>query len=386
VSGPRAPLRAGDVSIRRNCVRNKLKGLRLLIALLAVFGLLAAACGDDDGGDENSESVGEESDTETGESETSDEECTGGDSDITVGMVYDIGGRGDQSFNDAAFAGLQEACNEFGVQVEDLEPAAGGEDREELMRLLADEGYDLIIGVGFAFSDAVTAVSAEYPDTEFAIIDSVVEADNVASLVFSAEQGSFLVGVAAALTTETDHIGFIGGVENPLIGAFEAGYVAGAEAVNPEITVEVEYISQPPDFSGFNDPARGSEIATSMYGNGADVIYHAAGGSGQGLFDTANETGDVWAIGVDSDQYLVVGEPQNSVILTSMLKRVDTAVYDVIAGFVNEEPLTGVTSFDLESEGVDYSTSGGFVDDIADQIDEYKQQIIDGEIEVPAEP
>src|SRR5690606_24654470 len=128
----------------------------------------------------------------------SDDECTGGDSDLKVGMVYDVGGRGDQSFNDAAYAGLQQACEEFGVQVEDLEPAAGGENREELLRLLAEQDYDLIIGVGFAFGEPLAAVAAEFPDIEFAIIDSVVEADNVASLVFAEEQGSFLVGAAAA--------------------------------------------------------------------------------------------------------------------------------------------------------------------------------------------
>ncbi len=355
-------------------MRNKLKGWRLLVALLAVFGLLAAACGDDSG-DEAGGDGGEET-----------EECTGGDSDLMIGMVYDIGGRGDQSFNDAAWAGLQQACEELGVQVKDLEPSAGGEDREELLRLLADEGYDLVIGVGFAFAEPLATVAGEFPDTSFAIIDSVVEADNVASILFSEEQGSFLVGAAAALTTETDHIGFIGGVENDLIGKFEAGYVAGATAVNPDIEIDVEYISQPPDFSGFNDPARATEIANSMYGNGADVIYHAAGGSGNGLFDAADDAGDVWAIGVDSDQYLTVGEPLNAVILTSMLKRVDVGVFETISAFVDSGEISGVQLYDLEDDGVGYSTSGGFIDDITSDLDDFKQQIIDGDIEVPTAP
>ncbi len=375
-------------------MRMNLKGLRLLVALLAVFALLAAACGDDSGddgasggdtGSEDGGDTGSGDEGDGGEDEAADE-CTGGDSDLRIGMVYDVGGRGDQSFNDAAYAGLQQACEEFGVQVEDLEPSAGGENREELLRLLADEGYDLIIGVGFAFAEPLGAVAEEYPDLQFAIIDSVVDAPNVASLVFAEEEGSFLVGAAAALKSESGHLGFIGGVENPLIQKFEAGYVAGAKAVDPDITIDIEYISQPPDFSGFNDPTRAAEIANSMYGNGADVIYHAAGGSGNGLFDTANDVGDVWAIGVDSDQYLTVGEPLNAVILTSMLKRVDNAVFLTIEEFVAEGDVSGTTTFDLASEGVGYSTSGGFIDDITGDLDAFAEQITSGEIEVPAAP
>ncbi|WP_229022832.1 BMP family lipoprotein [Actinomarinicola tropica] len=365
-------------------MRKNLKSLRLLFALLAVFGLIAAACGDDDGDDTGSGDDGTEQ-TDGGDGGDGDGEA----SDISVGMVYDIGGRGDQSFNDAAYRGLTQAADEFGIEVDDLEPSAGGENREELLRLLAEQGYDLVIGVGFAFADAVTAVSEEFPDTEFAIIDSVVEADNVASMVFAEEQGSFLVGAAAALQSESGQIGFIGGVENDLIAKFEAGYVAGAQAVNPDIQVEVSYISQPPDFSGFNDPARAREIAASMYQGGADVIYHAAGGSGNGLFEAAadaGEPGEVWAIGVDSDQYEIVGEPLNQYILTSMLKRVDNAVYQIIERYVGGEDISGVQEFDLESEGVGYSTSGDFLGDITGDLDAFAEQITAGDIEVPTAP
>src|SRR5690606_36318089 len=149
-----------------------------------------------------------------------------------------------------------------------------------------------------------------------------------------------------------------------------AGFVAGARAVNPDIEIISQYISQPPDFSGFNDPARGREIAQSMYERGADVVYHAAGGSGGGLFEAAYENGNVWAIGVDSDQYLTVGAPQNERILTSMLKRVDVAVFGAIAAFVNGDTAGGVQLFDLSVDGVGYATSGGFIDDIDDQLDE----------------
>jgi len=350
-------------------VRNKQRSLRLLLALLAVFALVAAACGDDD-------------DTDAGDETTTTADGEAPSSDIRVGMVYDIGGRGDQSFNDAAAAGLDLAATELGVEVRDLEPTAGGENREELLRLLAEEGYDLVIGVGFAFEDAIVVAASEFPDTTFAIVDAAPEADNIKGLVFAEDQGSFLVGVAAALKSETGQIGFIGGVEIPLIQKFEAGYVAGAQAVNPDIEIDISYITQAPDFSGFNDPARGKEIAASMYQGGADVVYHAAGGSGGGLFEAASEAGEpgeVWAIGVDSDQYLTVGAPLNEYILTSMLKRVDVAVFETIKAFTEGDSAGGVSVFDLSVDGVGYATSGGFVDDIADQLDDYKARVVAGE-------
>lgn len=356
-------------------MRTTSRGLRLLLALLAAFALIAAACGDDD-----DDGVGSNGDDNGAVDDNGD------GSDIRVGMVYDIGGRGDQSFNDAAFEGLSRAADELGVEVNDLEPSAGGENRGELLRTLAEEGYDLVIGVGFAFEDVILEVAGDFPDTTFAIVDAAPEADNIKGLVFAEEEGSFLIGAAAALTSESGQIGFIGGVEIPLIQKFEAGYVAGAQAVNPDISVDVRYITQPPDFGGFNDPARGGEIASSMFESGADVVYHAAGGSGGGLFEAATSAGDVWAIGVDSDQYLTVDAPQNESILTSMLKRVDVAVFGAIEAFVNGDTAGGVEVFDLSVDGVGYSTSGGFVDDIADQLDEFKQQIIDGEIEVPDSP
>ena len=364
-----------------------------LLAVLALFTLVAAACGgggsSDAGGDATPSDTGAQ--TEASDADGEGSEAAEGEGDgPKVGIVYDIGGRGDQSFNDAAAAGLDRAAEEFGLETQDLEPNAGGENREELLRLLAQDGYELIFGVGFLFGDSITAVAEEFGDTTFAIVDSVVEADNVASLTFAEEQGSFLVGAAAALTSQSGTIGFIGGVETDLITKFEAGYVAGAEHVNPDIEVEIGYLTQPPDFSGFNDPARGKEVALGQYGAGADVIYHAAGGSGSGLFDAAQETSDggekVWAIGVDSDQINLVDESQKEFILTSMIKRVDVVVYDTIATFVEDGSVSGVQVFDLESGGVDYSTTGGHVDEISDQLDELKQQIIDGEIEVPTAP
>jgi basic membrane protein A len=352
-----------------------------LVALLLPLFLLAAACGDDD--DDDSTNAG----SDTTETTAAD---SGGDA-TQVGLVYDLGGRGDQSFNDAAAAGLEKAQKEFGVEAKELEPDEGGENREELMRLLADQGSQLIFGIGFLFADSITAAAPDYADTTFAIVDSVVEAPNVASLVFAEQEGSFLVGAAAALKSKTGHIGFIGGVEVDLIKKFEAGYVAGAKKINPDIKIDISYITQPPDFGGFNDPARAKEIATGMYGAGADVVYHAAGGSGGGLFEAAKEYAEandqVWAIGVDSDQYNIVDDSLKPYILTSMMKKVDVAVYDTIKRFNDGEDVGGaVTTYDLEAGGVDYATSGGFVDDIKDQLDDLKAQIIAGDIEVPTAP
>ena len=271
-------------------------------------------------------------------------------------------------------------------QASEAEDGEAESAREERLRTFADAGYNPIIAVGFAYAASVAKVSEEYPDVNFAIIDDAsVEADNVASLVFAEEQGSFLVGAAAALKTETDQIGFVGGVETPLIQKFEAGYVAGAEAVNPDIEVDVTYLTQVPDFSGFADPAKGKTAAQGMFDNGADIVYHAAGGSGGGVFEAASES-DSLALGVDSDQYNTADPSVQDVILTSMLKNVNVAVYEYLSDVEAGDIPSGVTTYDLAVDGVGYSTSGGFVDDITDQLDEFKQQIIDGEITVPTAP
>ena len=353
----------------------------LAIAALAALGL--AACGSDS--DSDSSSSTEVPDTTEAMTEGTDAAAAG---DCAVGVVFDITGRGDRSFNDAAGAGLDQAVAELGVTASESTPTGDG-DRSERVQGLVDEGNGLVVGVGFLFGDSITEAATNNPDTSFAIIDSVVDADNVASLVFAEEQGSFLVGAAAALKSQTGTIGFIGGVENDLIKKFEAGYTAGATAANPDIEVLVNYITQPPDFGGFNDPARGKEIAASQYEAGADVIYSAAGGSGLGAFEAAGEAGEpgtLWAIGVDSDQYELVSPELQPYILTSMLKKVDVATNKTIAAFCDGSFAGGVQVFDLAADGVGYSTSGGFVDDIAADLDAYAEQIIAGEIEVPTAP
>ncbi|WP_254780961.1 BMP family protein [Modestobacter sp. DSM 44400] len=310
--------------------------------------------------------------------------------DLKIGLAYDTGGRGDKSFNDSAYAGVEAAIKTNGGEVQELSPNSDASNRADLLTQLADGGYNPIIAVGFAYGDVIGDVAKQYPETTFAVVDSTgvdLGTGNVTGLQFAANEGSFLGGVAAALKSETDHVGFVGGVETPLIQSFEAGYVAGAKAVNPDIVVDVSYISPAGDFSGFSDPAKGKIVAQGMYDKGADIVYAAAGGSGIGVFQAAAASGKR-AIGVDSDQYQTVGDPAlQPVIMTSVLKRVDNAVEAFIGDFVdgNVKGGTDIVS-DLSTDGVGLAASGGFIDDIQDQVDEYKQKIIDGEITVPETP
>ncbi len=363
-----------------------LKRTRAGLAGLAVFTLVAAACG---GGAE----LTCESDGDVG--------------DVGIGLAYDIGGRGDQSFNDLAAAALDKACSEGNVTAQELEPAAGGENREENLRLLAEEGYGFLVPVGFAYQDIVggiadnpdtaedeskTGVAEDFPNQLFAIVDGPSSGSNVVGIVFAEHEGSFLVGAAAAVKSETNTIGFIGGVNVPLIQKFQAGFEAGVAHINPDAEVIVQYLTEPPDFTGFNDPAKGKEAAVGMYDRGADIVFHAAGGSGGGLFEAAKERSDatgskVWAIGVDSDQINIVDDDLKPYILTSMVKRVDVAVGQVIDSYVAGESIGGQTlAFDLSVDGVGYSTTGNNVDDISAQLDDLKAQIISGAIVVPDTP
>ena len=273
-------------------------------ALLLAGSLALAACASDenDGGSASSESSG------------------GGD--LKIGLAYDTGGRGDRSFNDSAYAGVEAAVAELGGEIQEVSPNDDGSDRAELLSNLAEQGFNPVIAVGFAYDQTIGEVAPDFPDTTFAIIDSSVAevgADNLTGLLFAEEQGSFLAGVAAALKTTTNHIGFVGGVETPLIQKFEAGYFAGAQAVKPDITIDSQYLTPAGDFSGFNDPAKGQIAAQGMYDAGADIVYHAAGGSGLGVFQAAAAS-NKRAIGVDSDQYNTVDDPAlKAVIMTSMI-------------------------------------------------------------------
>ena len=323
--------------------------------------------------------------------------CVEGFTDVTAGLVFDIGGRGDQSFNDSAAAGIDRAECSLGVSYSESSPNDDGSNRAELLQLQADNN-PVVVAVGFLFAGDAATVAAANPDTNFAVIDDAMInfdtggpiADNAAGLTFAEHEGSFLVGAAAALKTETDTIGFIGGVCCfGLIEKFEAGYIAGAEAVNPNINIISQYITEFPDFDGFNAPDRAKEIAAAMYASGADIVYHAAGGSGAGLFEAAKEVSEasgskVWGIGVDSDQYNTVDAEVQEYVLTSMLKRVDNAVYLVLQSQVNGTFTAGQTAFGLSDDGVGYSTSGGFVDDIVEELEAFKKQIVSGAITVPS--
>jgi basic membrane protein A len=317
-------------------------------------------------------------------------------SSVKVGMAYDVGGRGDHSFNDLAAAGLDKAKSTLGVSTKELAATQGESEqqKESRLTLLAQSGYNPVVAVGFAYATAVSKVVPMFPKTKFAIIDDpgncLSTADggtgvqpNVTCLLFTEEQSSFLVGVAAGLATKKNDVGFIGGVNEPLIQKFQAGYQAGVKAVNPKAKVQVSYLSQPPDFTGFNDPAKGKTTSQGMYQNGADIVYAAAGGSGAGVFEAAKAGGDL-AIGVDSDQYTQPAfAADKSVILTSALKGVDTAVYNYIDQFTKGTEKSGVQRFDLAVGGVGYSTSNPAIKPYEAKINQYKAKIISGAIKVP---
>lgn len=362
---------------------------RLAIGALAAAALTLSGCASGDSG----------SDSSSGEEDAASSEsiCDSAEGDgPAIGLAYDVGGVGDQSFNDSAYAGLERAVKELDATCEEAEAQAGEDDaaREERLRTLIDAGYDTLIGVGYIYSTAAYNVAPDHPEVSFGVIDgfnpteSQEDLPNVANINFAANEASFLVGAAAGLVTKTDNVGFIGGTNTPLIQGFEAGYVAGVQEVDPKIKVQTQYLAQEDAVKGFENPAGGETAATGMYDNGADVVYHAAGKSGLGLFDAVERAGQGnWAIGVDSDQYLTVDKAQKPFILTSALKRIDTGVFEFAESVDSGKQLSGYVTYDLADGGVDYSTSNAKLSqDVIDQLDDYKQQIISGKITVPTEP
>ena len=324
--------------------------------------------------------------TACGGSDSGGDATSGEGSDVKACLAYDVGGRGDQSFNDSAAKGLDQAKEELGVEVEEVEASQGENDeaREDRLNQLVDAGCTNIIGVGYIYAKAIGGAAKDNPDVSFAIIDDASadsEGENVAQLVFAEHEGSFLVGAAAALKSKSGKVGFIGGTDVPLINKFEAGFKAGAQAVDPKIDIQTKYLAE--DGSGFADPAKGKTAAEGMYDKGADVIYHAAGGSGSGLFEAAKANKKM-AIGVDSDQAKTAEKDVQDVIITSMVKNVNVAVFDYIKASTEGEPLSGLQEFDLKDGGVSYATTGGKIDDITKDLDDYKQQIVDGKITVPS--
>ncbi|MFI2643046.1 BMP family protein [Streptomyces sp. NPDC018610] len=305
-----------------------------------------------------------------------------------IGLAYDVGGKGDQSFNDAAFAGMEKAEKEFKIGGRDIEPQDGESNADKVQRLeqLAKSGYDPVVGVGFVYAPAVKEVAAKYPKTTFGIIDdNTVEASNVVDLVFHEEQASYLAGVAAAKATKKNHIGFVGGVDIPLIHKFEAGFDQGARSVDPKIKIESQYLTQTAQEGGFASPDKGKDAANAQIEKGADVVYHAAGLSGQGVIQSA-AAHHVWAIGVDSDQYQQAALAQyKDWILGSALKNVGGAVYDLTKSVVDGKPLTGEVRGDLKSGGVGFADSNPkyrAMKDVVAAVDKAEQDIISGKVTV----
>ena len=331
-------------------MKSSIKLVSTLVVILAIAVLLSACGG---GGDD----------------------AGGGGDTFKAAIVTDTAGLGDQSFNDSANAGLEKAKADLGIEGQVYETSQPS-DYEPSLAQAPSQGSDITFAIGFLMTDALTNVAPQNAEAKFAIIDSVVDAPNVASLNFKEEEGSFLVGALAGLMTESDKIGFIGGLEVPLIKKFEVGFKAGVMSTNPDAQVLTTYAGS------FEDPGKGKEIALSQYADGADVIYHASGGTGLGLFQAAQEKGaGYWAIGVDSDQYELA--PDN--VLTSMMKRVDTAVYNTIKEAKEGAFNPGIHVFGLKEEGVGLSptTDKNTPQDVIDQVNELGKQIIDGKIVVP---
>jgi basic membrane protein A len=315
---------------------------------------------------------------------------SGDDKNLGLALAYDVGGKGDQSFNDAATAGLEKADKEFGYKSTAVEPQDGESDADKVQRLtqLAQSGYNPVIGVGYIYAPAVKEVAAKFPDTTFGIIDDEqVVAKNVADMVFHEEQASYLAGVAAAKASKKAHIGFIGGVDIPLIHKFEAGYIQGAKSVNPAIKIESQYLTETPQEGGFSSPDKGKAGASGQIEAGADVIYHAAGLSGQGVISEAAGK-KVWAIGVDSDQYSQTSlAAYKDYVLGSALKNVGGAVYDLAKSVYEGKPLSGVVRGSLSNDGVGFADTNPkykAMTDVVAAVDKAKKDIVDGKITVNA--
>ena len=290
-------------------------------------------------------------------------------------MVTDIGGLGDQSFNDAAYDGLKLLEKEYSAEIKVLE-SKKAEDYIPNLKSLADQKFDMIWAIGFLMKDAVDKISAQYPNVKFGLIDDVVARPNVTSVTFREEEGSFLVGVIAGKTTRTKIVGFVGGMQFPLIEKFEAGFKAGVKKVNPKASVFVNYVGS------FADPVKGKETALAQYTLGADIIFHAAGDTGTGVIEAAKEKGK-WAIGVDKDQHHLA--PKN--VLVCMIKRVDVGVFKGTK-MALEGKGGKAMNLGLKEEGIGICKSAPttvipYVLDIAYK---YRKDVINGRIKVPTDP
>ena len=351
----------------------KKKLLSLVMTAAMAFSLVG--CGSAASDTAETEAPAEAAEETTEEAAPAEDTASDAASDIKIGIVLDVGGVNDGSFNQSSWEGLQQAMNDLGVEGTYLE-STGDADYTPNIETFMDEDCDLIICVGYMLADATRAAAEANPDQKFAIIDdsSCSDLPNVECLMFKQEQASYLVGYVAGLMTESNTVGFELGMASEAMHLFGYGYVAGVLDANPDATVLQT------NANSFADTAIGKTDANTMITNGADIIFHAAGGTGLGVIDACNEAG-IKAIGVDSDQHAVA----EGTVITSAMKRVDNAVYDVAKQMVDDNFTAGVTTYDLASAGVDIApTTEYLADGVLDQIEEVKAKIISGEITVPS--
>lgn len=352
----------------------------LMAVLMLALGLVLAACGssDDEGNGGNA------SDDNKDKGSASEES-----SDVSISMVTDEGGVDDKSFNQSAWEGMTKWGEENGLSKGEgfdyAQSASASDYMTNITRLVRDE-YDLVIATGFLLKDDLQKAAEQFPDTNFALVDDTVDAPNAVSVTFKEHEGSFLAGVAAASKTKTNKLGFLGGVDSPLINKFEAGFIAGAKSINPDIEVDVQYAES------FGDAAKGKLIASNMYNNDIDVIYHASGGTGNGVFNQAKDIKqndperEIWVIGVDRDQHEegIIGD--SNVTLTSMIKRVDVAVIEV-ANLLKDGKFPGgeVIEFGIEEDGIAIAETNtdAMTEEIVNAVNEWKEKILNDEVEVP---
>jgi basic membrane protein A len=298
--------------------------------------------------------------------------------DIKPAIIYDLGGKFDKSFNEAAFNGAEKFKADTGIGYREFE-IANDSQREQALRKFAGDGNNPIVMAGFSWASALEKVSAEYPDTKFAIIDMVVDKPNVKSIVFKEQEGSYLVGVLAAMASKSGTVGFVGGMDIPLIHKFACGYVGGVKATKADAKVLQAYTGTDP--SAWNDPVKGGEITKSQISQGADVVYHAAGGTGVGVLQAAADAGKL-GIGVDSNQNGL----QPGKVLTSMLKRVDVAVYNSFMSAKDGKFETGFNSLGLKEDGVGYALDDNnkalITAEMQAAVDKAKADIIAGTVTV----
>lgn len=295
-------------------------------------------------------------------------------SDVKVGLITDVSGLGDQSINDQAQAGMDKIAEDFGVQVQTAEPADDTQTLD-MMQKYCDMGFDVIVCCSFSQEEALKQVAPNYPDTKFVIIDTIVDLPNVMSFTYATHEGAFLAGAAAAMKSESGVVGFVGGMNIPTIEKYEVGFTEGAAYINPEIQVIAKYIGT--DGSAWSDPATAKSLTNDMIANGADVCFHAAGGSGLGMIEACAEKG-AWAIGVNIDQSQLAPET----VLTSELTRGDVAIHIATEKFLNGEDVSGHFILDCSNDGVGLVQNEFFTEEEQKSLEEIKEKIISGEIEV----